>query len=90
MLLSYEYEATTARKKGEKLDYVIPDDTIKIDIDIATTEDADPAAQKFVDFVLSPAGPGEVRRLGLPPGQRGGLRGQQVEVPDPERPLHDR
>jgi sulfate/thiosulfate transport system substrate-binding protein len=56
VLLSYEYEATTARKKGEKLDYVIPDDTIKIDIDIATTEKADPAAQKFVDFVLSKPG----------------------------------
>ena len=40
VLLSYEYEATTANKKGEDLDYVIPDDTIKIDIDIATTKDA--------------------------------------------------
>ena len=40
VLLSYEYEATTANKKGEDLDYVIPDDTIKIEIDIATTKDA--------------------------------------------------
>ena len=56
VLLSYEYEATTARKKGEKLDYVIPDDTIKIDIDLAVTEEADPAAQKFVDYVLSKPG----------------------------------
>ena len=38
VLLSYEYEATTANKKGEDLDYVVPDDTIKINIDIATTE----------------------------------------------------
>jgi sulfate/thiosulfate transport system substrate-binding protein len=53
VLLSYEYEATTAQKKGEEVDYVIPDDTIKIDIDIATTRDAPPAAQTFLDYVLS-------------------------------------
>ena len=45
MLLSYEYEATTAQKKGEDVDYVVPDDTIKIDIDIATTKDAPAAGQ---------------------------------------------
>jgi sulfate/thiosulfate-binding protein len=53
VLLSYEYEATTAQKKGEELDYVIPDDTIKIDIDIAVTSDAPAAAQAFLDYVLS-------------------------------------
>ena len=53
VLLSYEYEATTAQKKGEEVDYVIPDDTIKIDIDIATTTDAPAAAQSFLDYVLS-------------------------------------
>jgi sulfate/thiosulfate transport system substrate-binding protein len=53
VLLSYEYEATTAKKKGEELDYVVPDDTIRIDIDIATMRDASPAAQQFLDYVLS-------------------------------------
>jgi sulfate transport system substrate-binding protein len=53
VLLSYEYEATTAQKKGEDVDYVLPDDTIKINIDIATTRDAPPAAQQFLDYVLS-------------------------------------
>jgi sulfate transport system substrate-binding protein len=53
VLLSYEYEATTAQRKGEKLDYVIPDDTIKIEIDVATTKDAPPEAQAFLDYVLS-------------------------------------
>jgi sulfate/thiosulfate transport system substrate-binding protein len=53
VLLSYEYEATTAQKKGEDVDYVLPDDTIKIDIDIATTSDAPAAAQSFLDYVLS-------------------------------------
>lgn len=53
VLLSYEYEATTAQKKGEDVDYVLPDDTIKIDIDIAKTVDAPAAAQSFLDYVLS-------------------------------------
>ena len=52
VLLSYEYEAITANKQGEELEYVIPDDTIKINIDIATTEEAPEAAQAFVDFAL--------------------------------------
>jgi sulfate/thiosulfate transport system substrate-binding protein len=53
VLLSYEYEAVTANKKGEDLDYVLPDDTIKINIDIARTVDAPAAADKFLDYVLS-------------------------------------
>ena len=56
VLLSYEYEATTAQKKGEDVEFVTPDDTIKINIDIAVTEKAAPQAQKFLDFVLSKPG----------------------------------
>jgi sulfate/thiosulfate-binding protein len=53
VLLSYEYEATTAQKKGEDVDYVIPDDTIRIDIDIAAARDAPAQARTFLDYVLS-------------------------------------
>lgn len=53
VLLSYEYEATTAQKKGEDVEYVLPDDTIKINIDIATTRDAPAEARTFLDYVLS-------------------------------------
>lgn len=53
VLLSYEYEATTAQKKGEEVDYVIPDETIRIDIDIATTRTAPAQARTFLDYVLS-------------------------------------
>ena len=83
VLLSYEYEATTARKKGEKLDYVIPDDTIKIDIDIATTEDADPAAQKFVDFVLSPAGQEKFADWGYRPVNEEVFEANKSKFPTP-------
>jgi sulfate transport system substrate-binding protein len=56
VLLSYEYEAITAQKKGEAVDYVIPDDTIKIDIEVATTKTAPPEARAFLDYVLSDSG----------------------------------
>jgi sulfate/thiosulfate-binding protein len=53
VLLSYEYEAITAQKKGEDVEYVIPDDTVKIDIVVATTTSASDTAKAFVDYVLS-------------------------------------
>jgi sulfate transport system substrate-binding protein len=54
VLISYEYEATTAQKKGQDVDYVVPDDTIRIEIDIATTAKAPEGARAFLDYVLSP------------------------------------
>ncbi len=83
VLLSYEYEATTARKKGEELDYVIPDDTIKIDIDIATTEDADPAAQKFLDYVLSKPGQEKFVDWGYRPVNEDVLAANKSKFPEP-------
>jgi sulfate transport system substrate-binding protein len=57
VLLSYEYEYTTAVKKGEKdLELVVPDDTLKIDIDIAKTKAAPEQAQAFLDYVLGDEG----------------------------------
>jgi sulfate transport system substrate-binding protein len=56
VLLSYEYEAVTAQKKGEELEFVIPDDTILIENPIAVVSKSKAAdqAQAFVDYVLSP------------------------------------
>ena len=64
MLLSYENEATTAQKKGQDVDYVMPDDTIQIENPIAVTKSAAPAAKAFVDFVLSKPGQEKLRRAG--------------------------
>jgi sulfate/thiosulfate transport system substrate-binding protein len=83
VLLSYEYEATTALKKGEKLDYVVPDDTIKINIDIATTEKADPAAQKFLDYVLSKPGQEKFVDWGYRPVNEEVLAANKSKFPEP-------
>src|SRR3954470_127070 len=53
VLLSYENEAITAQKKGQSVDYVIPDQTIKIENPIAVTSKAPRAATEFVDYALS-------------------------------------
>ncbi len=53
VLLSYENEAITAQKKGQDVDYVIPDQTIKIENPIAVTSKAPAAAKAFLDYALS-------------------------------------
>ncbi|HEV2785844.1 MAG TPA: sulfate ABC transporter substrate-binding protein [Solirubrobacteraceae bacterium] len=53
VLISYENEAITARQKGEKLDYVIPDETILIENPIAATTAASEKAKAFIDFATS-------------------------------------
>jgi sulfate/thiosulfate-binding protein len=52
--LAYENEAINAQKAGEKVDYVIPDDTIQIQTPIATTTDASTTAQDFVKWLYTP------------------------------------
>jgi sulfate transport system substrate-binding protein len=83
VLLSYEYEATTAQKKGEDVDYVLPDDTIKIDIDIATTKDAPPAAQSFLDYVLSEPSQEKFAEWGYRPVNEEVLRANAEKFPTP-------
>ena len=56
VLISYENEAITAQQKGQKVDYVIPDQTILIENPIAVTKDSGNAkkAQAFVDYLRTP------------------------------------
>jgi sulfate/thiosulfate-binding protein len=54
VLLSYESDAIEAQKAGEKVDYVIPDDTILIQTPAATTTDASTQAQDFLKFLWTP------------------------------------
>jgi sulfate/thiosulfate transport system substrate-binding protein len=83
VLLSYEYEAITAQKKGQEVDFVTPDDTIRIDIDIATTAKAPPAAQRFVDYVLSEPAQRRFTSWGYRPVNQAVLTAEAKRFPDP-------
>jgi sulfate/thiosulfate transport system substrate-binding protein len=83
VLLSYEYEATTAQRKGQAVDYVIPDDTIDIDIDIAKLKGAPPAAQQFLNYVLSPPAQEKFAAWGYRPVNRSVLDANRSKFPDP-------
>jgi sulfate transport system substrate-binding protein len=83
VLLSYEYEATTAQKKGQAVDYVLPDDTIKIDIDIATTAKAPPEAKTFLDYVLSKPAQERFAAWGYRPVNQQVLAANQAKFPTP-------
>jgi sulfate/thiosulfate-binding protein len=83
VLLSYEYEATTAQKKGQKVDYVLPKDTIKIDIDIATTAKAPPQAKQFLDYVLSKPAQEKFASWGYRPVNEAVLAANKSRFPTP-------
>jgi sulfate/thiosulfate-binding protein len=85
VLLSYEYEATTAQKKGQSVDFVTPPDTIKIDIDIAKTKTASPKAQAFLDYVLSKPAQEKFASWGYRPVDTTVLAANKAKFPDPPR-----
>ncbi len=83
VLLSYEYEATTAQKKGEDVDFVTPPNTIRIDITSAVTKNAPPQAKAFQDFVLSKEGQEKFVEWGYRPINQEVLEANKDKFPDP-------
>jgi sulfate/thiosulfate transport system substrate-binding protein len=83
VLLSYEYEAITANKNGEDLEYVTPDDTIKINIDIATTKDAPESATAFLEYVLGEESQQKFADWGYRPVNETVLEANKDKFPDP-------
>ncbi len=67
VLISYENEAILARQNGEKFDYILPEDTLLIENSGAVLEDADPLAEKWLEFVLSDEGQTEFAKTGFRP-----------------------
>jgi len=53
VLVSYENEAILARQNGEELDYIVPDETLLIETPVAVTEDADPAATDWLEYLYT-------------------------------------
>ena len=89
VLISYENEAILARQNGEKIDYVVPDDTLKIENPAAVTENADPKVKAFLDFVLTKEGQQEYVSKGFRPLESvDGVEVGTVEgANDPENPF---
>lgn len=56
VLISYEAEAITTRAKGQKLDYIVPADTVLIETPAAVTKTAPPAAKAFLAYAESADG----------------------------------
>jgi sulfate/thiosulfate transport system substrate-binding protein len=85
VLISYENEALTAQKKGEDVDYVVPDDTIKIENPIAVTKDAQGDAKAFVDYALSDAGQKVFASWGYRPVNPESLQAAGDKFPKPSQ-----
>jgi sulfate/thiosulfate-binding protein len=72
VMLAYENEAIAAQQAGEKLDYVIPDQTILIQNPIAVTKDANKdKADAFVKFLYTPEAQGIFASKGYRPVVKG-------------------
>jgi sulfate/thiosulfate-binding protein len=56
VLVDYENEAIADQKKGAAIEYVIPKATLLIQNPIAVTGSGDSAAQRFLSYLISPAG----------------------------------
>jgi sulfate/thiosulfate transport system substrate-binding protein len=55
-MLAYESEAVIARGKGLKLDYVIPDQTMRVEtpVGLSTSSSGAPHARAFLDYLYTP------------------------------------
>lgn len=86
VLISYENEAIRAQNAGEDVDYVIPDDTIRIETPVAVTEEAEnpDAAQAFLDYLYSPEGQQEFADNGYRPVDQEVLKENAKEFPTPK------
>jgi len=83
VLLSYENEAITAQKKGQDVDYVIPDQTIKIENPIAVTSKAPAAAKSFLTFALSKPAQEKFASWGYRPVEQSVLAANKSKFPTP-------
>ena len=85
VLISYENEALTAQKKGQDVDYVIPDRTIEIENPIAVlSKTKQPAAAKaFVQYALSKPAQEQFAEWGYRPVNKDVLAANAKKFPTP-------
>jgi sulfate transport system substrate-binding protein len=85
--LTYENEAILAKQSGEDLDWVYPDTTLLIENPAAVLKTADPKAQAYLNFVLTPAGQRAFALKGYRPVISGVDTSGIPGVPDPTNPF---
>jgi sulfate/thiosulfate transport system substrate-binding protein len=85
VLISYENEAITAQKKGQKVDYVIPDKTILIENPIAVVSKSKhpDQAKAFLDYALSPTAQQQFADWGYRPVDAAVLTKNAAKFPTP-------
>jgi sulfate/thiosulfate transport system substrate-binding protein len=86
VLISYENEAILARASGEDFDYVIPDETLLIENPGTVLKDADPKAEKWLEYLQTTDAQTEFAKTGFRPL----VDGIDVDVPganDPSDPF---
>jgi sulfate transport system substrate-binding protein len=87
VLLSYENEAILAQQKGEDIDYIVPDQTIKIENPVATVTESKhlDKANAFVKFLYTP----DAQRIFASKGYRPVVEGVEppasVKFPTPSQ-----
>ncbi|WP_300681525.1 sulfate ABC transporter substrate-binding protein [Nocardioides sp.] len=87
VLISYENEAILARASGSDIDYVVPDDTLKIENPGAVTKTASQAAKDFLAFQTSAEGQAAYAQSGFRPVIDGVTVGDVKGANDPANPF---
>ncbi|MBE7325581.1 sulfate ABC transporter substrate-binding protein [Nocardioides sp. Y6] len=88
VLMAYENEAILAAQEGEGFEYVIPETTLLIENPGAILKDADPIAEKWLEFVLSDEGQKQFALTGFRPIRDDVDFGGTVEgAADPSNPF---
>jgi sulfate transport system substrate-binding protein len=86
VLISYENEAILARQNGEDLDYIVPEETLLIETPAAVTEQAEPEAQAFLDYLYTDEAQAAFLKYGYRPVVDG-VTGEVEGANDPADPF---
>jgi sulfate/thiosulfate-binding protein len=85
-LISYESEAIGGKQKGDKFDYIVPDESFLIETPAAVTKNAPQAAKDFLAYAESDAGQKIFASKGFRPALQGVDPGTVQGANDPSKP----
>lgn len=85
-LISYESEAIGGKQKGDKFDYIVPEESFLIETPAAATKDAPQAAKDFLAYAESDAGQKIFASKGFRPALPGVDPGTVEGANDPSKP----